>query len=236
MGLLFGLSFLILFMTYMANWVSVMNGIPDIMQILYPEKYVDNEALVASETLQAPFARSENSAETNQLQGVKYDPVGEENQITNKLNVPHMDVDKAANWAMKYTASSLTFSLQGYGSHKKELASIMSGTGMKEFEKFLSDAKVLQLMQSGRYDIRSSVIGAPDLVDRGVAGGRYSWVYDLPLSVTFLPVGTTSYEDLSPNQYVSEYLKFRVQLTRVEKGYGKDGLVIHSIQLRGRSN
>jgi len=54
------------------------------------------------------------------------------------------------------------------------------------------------------------------------------WVYDIPVNLTFLPAGVNSYEDLAPNAYQSEALLFRVQLGRVEKGKGDEGLIIET--------
>lgn len=221
-GLTIGLS-------YFATYAERNNGIPDVFAILFPEHFVDQEALKARETQTAPFAAEENAAQPVELHpDIVYDPLGESVNITESLDVVHLNEANVSKWITEAVTEVMTFEVSGFEDHKTKIAKFMSENGFHEYETFIDTTNILRMMQSGNLDVRAFVVNIPELKGAGEAGGRYRWVYDVPVNLTFLPVGTTNYRSVQETGYRTESLIFRIQLGRVKEGLGRDGIAIET--------
>lgn len=243
LGLFLALFVFIIIVTNIASLVDEQDGIPDVFRMVFPEEFVDEEAMIARETLEAPFKASEDAANVDET----YDPLIGSINVSESLDMPHRHEAAVSEWLMTTLPETMTFGLAGYQQQLAELGIYMTPNGLKEFQEFLELTKILQLMQSGNYDMRGFVSDVPQLKTSGVVEGVYKWVYDVPLSLTFLPLGMTSYEGLEPDAYQFEELVVRMQLTRVpvikrppgdpafnQPGAGREGLAIETWEVLGR--
>ena len=227
--LLLILVILIFTLSTITFYVDRNNGIPDVFQIFFPEQFVDQEAEKARETEMAPFAAAENAAQPVELDPeIVYSPLGNNTSIDKTLDLAHMHEAAISQWLKNAVAEILTIKLADNQTHANEVARFLSVNGLKEFETFLDATNIIRLIQSKNFDLNGFVTDVPELKMAGVAGGRYRWLYDVPVNLTFLPSGTKSYENLETDDYRSEFFVLRVQLGRVEKGKGVDGLVIET--------
>lgn len=237
-GLLLFMIIAIVAITNLEALIDEQEGIPDVFSTVMPEKFVDPEEMKARETLQAPFAAAENAAQPVELDpAIKYDPLGDSINVTASLDVPHRHEAAVSDWLTEITADALTFSIGEYQDHMRRVSIYFSQNGWKEFQAFLQNTGVTAMMQSNGFELRTFVQDVPELRLSGAAGGRYLWLYDMPVSLTFLPVGASSYDDLETTDYKFEELDFRLQLARVpmvdysktterRPGMGYEGLVI----------
>lgn len=228
------LVFMIVFIVALSNIAVIVersNGIPDILQHTFPEKFVNQEDVTAIETGYAPFAQAENAARPAELHPeIKYDPLGDSIVVSRSLDMPHRHESAVSAWIQTAVAKALTFQTDGYDQHRGEIDEFMSPAGMAEFQKFIEDTKALALMQTRHFELKSFVTDIPKLATSGVAQNRYRWLYDVPVNMTFLPVGTSNYEDLTADQYVSERLNLRIQIGRVAEG-GLEGMEIETWEI-----
>jgi hypothetical protein len=133
-------------------------------------------------------------------------------------------------------AEILTFKRANYQSHLAEIRDYMSEQGFAEFTSFLNTAGVLSLMQNKKTDLYSSVADTPILLRHGVAGGRYSWLYEVPVDLTFVPEGVVDYEQIMDEgmTFETEPLLFKVQVSRTLPDQGREGLVVAAWELMRR--
>lgn len=226
--LLFFLVILIIGLTNIATLVNRNNGIPDVFQILFPEKFVDNEDVQAMETGQAPFAEAENAAQPVQLHpDIEYAPLGDSIVISERLDMPHRNEGAVSAWVTEAVGKIMTFGIRDYQEHLEVIDRLMSAVAVQEYQDFMQKSNVLALMQNRDLELKTFTTDVPRLATTGVVQGRYRWVYDIPVNMTFLPVGATSYETLSPDQFLSETLTIRIQIGRVAEG-GDDGIEIET--------
>jgi len=234
-GLFFLCFFVIVALSVFTAWVERNNGIPNVFAIYFPEHFVDEEDQQALEVMEAPFAAAENSANPVQLDpDIVYDPLGGSISVTDTLNIPHRHEAAISAWVTEQVADALTFTLAGFNDHRTHIAGYMSQNGEEEFRGFLQSAKVLGLMQTGGYSLVGSVLDVPELKTSGDAGGRYRWLYDLEVLLTFLPEGLSSYERVDDSAYQSERLVFRIQIARTPEGVAEDGMVIETWEVLKR--
>ena len=237
LGLLLVLSVLIITLTMITYYVEENNGIPDVLAMYFPEHFVDQEAEIAATTLQAPFAAADRAAKPVELDpDIKYDPLGGQGRISEKLDVAHRNEVYISEWILNAMAETLTFKLADYQPHMQSVQDYMSEEGFQEFYDFLNTAGVLSLMQNKQYDLYSSVADTPILIRHGVAGGRYSWLYEVPVDLTFVPIGSVDYEQIRDDgsSFETEALVFKAQVSRTTKGEGREDMLIAAWELMRR--
>ncbi|MCB9990582.1 MAG: DotI/IcmL/TraM family protein [Rhodospirillales bacterium] len=228
LGLLLLLVVLIVAMSFTATIVTRNNGIPDILRILYPERFINHEDQTALETGKAPFADAENNARPVELHpDIQYDPLGDSIVISEMLDMPHRNEGAISEWVTEKIGKVMTFTLAGYQTHIGDIQDYMNAEAIQEFQGFLDKTQILALMQQRNFEVRTFVADVPRLATSGVAQDRYRWVYDIPVNITFLPVGKDDYEKLSADEFISETLTIRIQIGRVPEG-GDDGIEIET--------
>ncbi|GEM_PF-2039406 len=192
------------------------DGIPDVMAKLFPERFVNQEEKLAVETGMAPFAAAENAAQPVELHpDIKYDPLGDSINVTESLDVPHRHEAAVSAWVTESVSEALNFTLDGFEDHKAKLPILMDQNAIREFLAFLDKSQMLGLMQTKNYELKTFVMDVPQMRTNGVVDNRFRWIYDIPVNLTFLPTGSTSYQDLDESKYEFETLNFRVQIGRV---------------------
>lgn len=216
-GFLLLLIVFIVALSNVAAYVQKNNGIPDVMSRLFPEKFVNTEEEKALKTGMAPFAEAENAAAPVELHpDIKYDPLGAEINVTESLDLAHRHEAAVSEWVTESVSEVLNFTVEEYDAHKARLANVMNQNAVAEFDQFMQVSQILGLMRTKNFELKTFVMDIPQMRTSGVAGDTYRWVYDVPVNLSFLPAGVTSYEGLAEDQYQFETLVFRVQVGRVQ--------------------
>ncbi len=241
--------FLIIFIMVLSNIAAMVdksNGIPDVFSMLYPEKFVDSEEQKALDTGVVPFASEDaqapvfaepaeqytidSAAPTKNVnldtQDI-YDPLAGNVAVSKELHVPHRHEAAVNDWVTEAVTEIMTFKISEYQKHYQDMAALMDANGLAEWQKFLVDTNILAIMQSKKYELRSFVSDVPRMVTTGVVSDRIRWVYDVPVSLTFLPEGRADYDELDKSEYQFEELSFRIQIGRVAQG-GRDGIAVET--------
>lgn len=233
-GLILGLMVFVILVSNIAAAVQRMNGIPNPLEIWFPEKFVDKESILAAETRVAPFAdiREDDHVDDAGL-GVPYEPHMGMQRVAVEMDLPHLHEGAVNKWVMQSVAEALTFQVNdtvAYEEHKKSLTEFMSANGLKEYNAFLNRIRAEDLMRSNDLELKTFVDGVPLMRTSGAVGGVYRWVYDVPLIMTFLPLGASDYREVTSNKgdsFLTENLSVRVQIGRVKQG-GREGIIIET--------
>lgn len=181
------------------------------------KKNKDKEPL-SEEDLIAPFAKGKEKADGNGGAdiGVPYaGPLQSSNDV--KLDTPHRTPEQVRHWLTEVIATVLTFNPNRYERHKRELESVMDPTAILEFDRQIKNSNLLTYLSSNNIELVSIVESFNDnehLQNRDVLGGRYRWLYKVPVTLTFLPIGMSSYEDRSP---LSKQVYVFAQVGRIQK-------------------
>lgn len=233
LGLILALFAFVILISNIAAIVQRNNGIPNPLEAMFPEMFVDEEEIQALETQTAPFADARPLEAIGDAGiGVEYTPLGTE-RVSVDMNLPHLHEGAINKWVMQAVAEALTFAPTddaAYAAHQEILKEFMSVNGINEYNKFLRRIKAVELMRSNNYELKTFIDGIPQLRTSGVVGNVYRWVYDVPLIMTFLPVGAQDYREMTSNQgdqFLTEKVFIRVQLGRVAEG-GREGIVIET--------
>jgi len=175
------------------------------------------------DTLEAPFADREALARNKNkgLPGAEAVPIA----------LPHRSKKQIADWLTAGVAGSLSFDQVSLADNLRKGRPFFDAGGWQQFEEFMVTAKLDQVLRSQRFSVLSFVDGAPLFLSEGVVDGRYRWLYEVPVMVSYLEKGQDSYSNKVKNP-VTQNIAVTVQVGRVKDAENAEGLLIESWSAR----
>jgi len=166
-------------------------------------------------TLRAPFADKPDNA---QAQEKAQAPVQQDLKESLKLpenatpmDKPHRTASQIRDWVTMAVSEALTFSGGNFEAEIKEINAHFDNGGMQQYREFLAGSKIEETIRSGRYKMHSYVEAPPLLTNEGVVQGRYSWLFEVPVTLSYLDVNMTDYKKADA---VNQSMTLRVQVAR----------------------
>lgn len=182
-----------------------------------PEKKEPNPA----ETLRAPFADEDAVI-------VDLDAANNRDNST-PLHMRHRTNAVITQWVQEIVPQMLTYKTQEYENQYREKALTFSKVGGEEYVSFLHSANFITTLKTGRYDITGFIRDYPVIINEGVVDGRYKWLYETNIMVTFFESGMTEYQrDESRDNTITKEYKVTVQLGRSREAQNDHGLLIET--------
>jgi len=111
-------------------------------------------------------------------------------------------------------ADALSFDRDNYSANTAAMQSTFTPEGYKAYTSFLSSAGFLSTLQGQNLQSTAYAEEPPIELTRGVYNGVYKWVFEVPVTVSFIPRNATSYENDSLKTQNRRFL-LRVQFARV---------------------
>lgn len=174
------------------------------------------------ETLQAPF--STGAPDVKQIPGGE--AWQENSESTLGLDVSHRATREISEWAVTAVSQALTFESDDYQVDLQKLKTLFDEPGYAQYTAFLQDNKIMNVLTSGKFYVRSFVQDSPLLLNEGAVDGRFRWLYEIPVMISYMDRDMTNYDKAEP---VSQKLVLRVQLGRkAESPDNPHGLLIES--------
>jgi hypothetical protein len=204
---------------------------PDYLSKWFPKYFAQkDEGPDPAETLTAPFM-DPPPVDAGKEIGVPYNPGDVESTV--QLFKPHRQSTQIGQWASVVVSQTLNFEESSYQSQMKAVNLYYSPRGIREFQEFLKSANVMPTLKREGWKLASFVEEQPLLRNEGEVGDRYRWLFQVPVTLSFLPLGETDYA--SGNAARNERIDLIVQVGRVKPFEGNDiGLIIESWSVKAR--
>lgn len=171
-----------------------------------------------SQTLQAPFA----DTPAGPVQPGAVAPVDlPVNAVP--IEKPHRSATAVGGWIAETLPLVLTAVGEDYKVELEKTAPFFDKPGWDAYMAFMQEKGMLDVLQSGKYNMRSFVENAPIKLNEGVLDGRYRWLFEVPVIVSFLDKGVASYKDADP---ISQRVIVTLQVGRSSDAANKDGILI----------
>lgn len=186
-----------------------------------PTPPIEKDAPIIGENgeLLAPFVADEGDGDV-EGGGFLDDLYAPVEKSTVALDQPHRHVSQIADWLEDILARSLTMEKATLDEHEEEIRAYMHGLAWAHYNKFVEGNKVRLYVERNGLDLKSYVDSQPLLINEGVVDGRYRWLFEVPMTMTFIKSGVTSYEQARP---VNWYVKIKAQVGRVSEGVVPEG-------------
>ncbi len=193
-----------------------------LQKIVY--KAFGEEPLPKDDPVQAPF-REPGQADTSTAQrmGLTYQPpVSAETATT--IDQPHRTPNKTLEWVATFASRSLNLDPLRYESHITDAGTYMTPYAVDALKDYLNKDQLLEAVRSNNLTMRAFVEGPGRILNQGAVQGRYRWLVEMPVTVTFLPRDTIDYSQVTPK---NRRLKIRTQVGRVPQG-GNEGMLVET--------
>lgn len=206
-------------------------ALPDIFNKFLPggaeERTAENDP---GKTLQAPFITND-AFQTTPREGLESLYGANDPLSMMGLDKPHRTPAELERWLVGAISETMNFSSVNYPEHIKSLTPKMDQTAIGQFHSFMSSGKVVSNMRQRGLRMSSHVESSPvALNSKGVVSGRYRWLYEVPLLLTFLPEDAKGYDERKDP--VSQHVILTVQIGRVAKEKNQDELMLESFNIR----
>ncbi len=177
------------------------------------------------DTGQAPFIEkgTVDTKESKQL-GVDYKPFTALESGAS-IDQPHRQPAQITEWTTKAISDSLDFDPMRYDAHLESLTATLTPFATESFKTFMAKDSLLEALKTNDLVIRAFVTEPSRLLNQGTVQGRYRWLVETPLTISFLPRGTQDYTGIQPK---SQRINVRTQIGRVAEG-GVDGMVVETL-------
>jgi hypothetical protein len=211
-------------------------ALPDFLEQLFPRFFKkDDTGPKPEDTLVAPFADGAAAVDTqaepdSQGEAITL-PSYDEGKASSDLSMLHRSEKDIAAWLVRATSEIFTLDSRNYRNHLSHLGTGMTPAGLAEFNKFLNDTNIYSKLQSDDLLLKTYVEEEPTLLNEGAVAGRYRWLFEMPVTITFVPRNASGYAGTDPEKN-SLRLIVQTQLGRVEKGPSEENVMIETWRIR----
>ncbi len=175
------------------------------------------------DTLRAPFADAPPPEEKLDISKALEARLPENSVPPEK---PHRQVRQISEYVSDIVSQSMMFQGESYKEDLKNILMSFDDDGATQYKAFLQEKNILNVLQSERYHMRSFVIDTPLMLNSGPVDGRYRWLFEVPVMISYMERSATDYSngEAPTNQKVI----LRLQVGRHPEVDNKTGILVET--------
>ena len=112
------------------------------------------------------------------------------------LNEPNLSVPALMSWVAQSSTEVMTFGFNDYRRRLQEASRNFTRRGWESFTQALQKARIIEMVEANQQVVTAAPQGAPILESEGLVAGRYQWVVQLPLVLTYQSGSRTKSDSL----------------------------------------
>lgn len=112
------------------------------------------------------------------------------------LNEPNLSTPALLSWVAQASTEVMTFGFNDYRRRLQESSRNFTRRGWESFTTALQKSRIIEMVEANQQVITAAPQGAPILESEGLVGGRYQWIIQLPLVLTYQSGARTKNESL----------------------------------------
>jgi intracellular multiplication protein IcmL len=101
------------------------------------------------------------------------------------LDTPNQLDSSILQWANKAAIAAFSYSYVNYRDELQASSGFFTDVGWTQFLTALKDSNNLEAVKARKFVVSAEATRAPEIVEKGVIEGRYSWRIQIPLLVTY---------------------------------------------------
>lgn len=133
------------------------------------------------------------------------------------MDEPNLSTPALMSWVAQSAAEVYTYGHHDYRRRLQEASRLFTRTGWESFTTALEASKVMDVLRENQQVVTAAPGGAPIILSEGVVNGRYEWMVELPLHVTYQ----------AGAKRTSRTLQVRMVIVRVEQLESPHGVGIN---------
>jgi len=112
------------------------------------------------------------------------------------LNRPNMSTSALMSWAAQSAVEVMTFGFHDYQRRMQNSSRNFTRHGWETFTSALQKSRIMESVEVGQQVVTAQPRSTPIIKEEGVRNGKYRWVVDLPLSVSYQSGAATRNDNL----------------------------------------
>ena len=108
------------------------------------------------------------------------------------LGEPNLSTPALMSWVAQATTEVMTFGFNDYRRRLQESSRNFTKRGWESFTQALQRSRIIEMVEVNQQLITAAPKGAPILQSEGLVAGRYQWVVEIPLILTYRSGAKTS--------------------------------------------
>ncbi len=101
------------------------------------------------------------------------------------LSEPNLSTPALMSWAAQATTEVMTFGFNDYRRRLQESSRNFTRKGWESFTAALQKSRIIEMVEANQQVVTAAPQGAPILESEGLVEGRYQWVIQLPMVITY---------------------------------------------------
>lgn len=143
------------------------------------------------------------------------------------IEKPHRTNKELQGLINTIVSESLFFDADNYEDSLKTIKRYYTDAGFAQYKEYLETSKIISSLKNNNYRMSVFVEEQPLLLNGTAMQGVYRWLYQLPVTVSFLPRNVYNLRGSSDNM-VNKKLTLRVQIRRIRLPDDPDAIQIES--------
>ena len=148
------------------------------------------------------------------------------------LSSPHMGLGGIEAWVGGVVLEAYDLNRENYAAQVEKVKEYFSEGGHAEYASHLESAKVQLVLDKKDMQTNAIVDGVPNLLNESELAGRYRWLYEVPITIGYVPRATKKY---NPNEdHIHKKVNLVIQIGRIGTFKEPDKLQIESWSIEPR--
>ncbi len=101
------------------------------------------------------------------------------------LSEPNMSPPALMSWVAQSATEVMTFGFNDYRRRLQESSRNFTRRGWESFTQALQKSRIIEMVEANQQVVTAAPQGAPILESQGLVAGRYQWVIQLPVVLTY---------------------------------------------------
>ena len=149
------------------------------------------------------------------------------------LEKPHRTNKELQNWVSQAVSESLSFDKENFSQISNNVRQYYTNSGFKQYQGYLNSAGIIDSIRKNNYRMSVFVEEQPLMVNGVAMEDVYRWLYQLPVTVSFLPRNTNTLVGRGSN-LLNRSFNLRLQIRRVKLPEDPNAIQIESWTVTGR--
>lgn len=112
------------------------------------------------------------------------------------LNEPNLSSPALMSWVAQSATEVMTFGFNDYRRRLQEASRNFTRRGWESFSTALQRARIIETVEVNMQVVTATPTGAPVIQSEGIVQGRYQWVVQLPMALTYQAGAKTRTDNL----------------------------------------
>lgn len=143
------------------------------------------------------------------------------------LEKPHRTDKELKNWTSMAVSKSLSFDKNSFKEVSENIRDYFTQTGYRQYQDYLTSSGITDSVRKNDYTMNVYVEQQPILMNGKTVEGVYRWLYQLPVTISFIPKNTVNLIQ-DNDRIINRKINLRVQIRRVKKENDAGALAIES--------